>query len=421
MQAREEPTKMPERIQWDSEGRPIVPDVPIITYIEGDGVGPEIFGATRPVLDAAVKKAFGDRKRIQWLELLAGEKAEMELGPGKRLPEETLQKLDYYGIALKGPLTTPVAEGFRSINVAIRQRLDLYACIRPVKYIPHIPSPIKRPERVNLVIFRENTEDVYAGIEWPAGHRHAMELIHKLNELLRREDGVSLSADSAIGIKPMSKFASQRLVDKAIKYALEHGYPSVTLVHKGNIMKYTEGAFREWGYEVAKERYGSQVVFERELGLSGGDVEGRLIIKDRIADAMFQQMILRPEEYAVLATPNLNGDYLSDAAAALVGGLGMAPGANVGDNCAVFEATHGSAPKYKGLDKVNPCSLILSGVEMLKFMGWGEAGELIVKALESLFAKKIVTYDLARQMEGAQEVSCSRFGGLLVEEIEKAE
>ncbi|MFN3534071.1 MAG: NADP-dependent isocitrate dehydrogenase, partial [Desulfatiglandales bacterium] len=286
-------------------------------------------------------------------------------------------------------------------------------------YIPHLPSPLRHPERVNLVIFRENTEDVYAGIEWPAGHRSTVELINKLNELLKQEDGKSLSLETAIGIKPMSKFASQRLVEKAIRYALENGYPSVTLVHKGNIMKYTEGAFVEWGYEIAKERYSHRVIFEKELQRGKASLDGRLIIKDRIADNMFQQMILRPEEYGVIATPNLNGDYLSDAAAALVGGLGMAPGANIGDNCALFEATHGSAPKYKGLDKVNPCSLILSGVEMLRFMGWKEAGELILRALESLFSRKIVTYDLARQMEGAEEVSCSRFGGLAVEEIEK--
>lgn len=410
----------PQRIEWDPEGRPIVPDQPIIPFIEGDGIGPEVFAAARPVLDAAVKRAYKDIKKIHWMELLAGEKAVEELGPGQHLPEDTLEKIDYYGIALKGPLTTPVGKGFRSLNVTIRQRLDLYACIRPVRYMRGIPSPLKNPERVNIVIFRENTEDVYAGIEWPAGHRHAIEIITRLNELLKQENGTTLSLDAAIGIKPMSKFASQRLVDKAIKYAIENRYPSVTLVHKGNIMKYTEGAFREWGYELAKEKYGDLIIFEKEFR-EGVASDGRLVIKDRIADAMFQQLILRPEEYGVIATPNLNGDYLSDAAAALVGGLGMAPGANIGDNCAVFEATHGSAPKYRGLDKVNPCSLILSGVEMLRFLGWDEAGDLILRALERLFLERIVTYDLARQMEGAKEVSCSRFGGLLVEEIEKLE
>jgi isocitrate dehydrogenase len=407
----------PERISWSEEGHPIVPDQPIIAYIEGDGTGPEIFSATRPVLDAAVKKAYAGARKIHWKELLAGEKACKELGPDQYLPQETLEGLRYYGVALKGPLTTPIGGGIRSINVAIRQILDLYACIRPVRYIPGLPSPLRYPERVDLVIFRENTEDVYAGIEWPAGDERAKEIIRFINQYLSG-DGVKISEDSAIGIKPMSRFGTQRLVDMALKYALRHGYKSVTLVHKGNIMKFTEGAFREWGYELARERYRDKVIFEQEL-VGNRNPHGKLILKDRIADNMFQQMILRPEEYGVLATPNLNGDYLSDAAAALVGGLGMAPGANVGDRCAVFEATHGSAPKYKGLDKMNPSSLILSGVEMLRYLGWEEAAGMIILGLHRVIQKKLVTYDLARQMEGATEVSCSKFGGLLVEELER--
>jgi len=407
----------PEKIRWTKEGNPIVPDHPIVAYIEGDGTGPEIFSATRTVLDAAVEKAYGGKRKIHWKELLAGEKACKELGPDQHLPQETLEGLRYYGVALKGPLTTPVGGGIRSINVAIRQILDLYACIRPVRYIPGLPSPLRYPEKVDLVIFRENTEDVYAGIEWPAGDERAKEIIRFINKHLSG-DGIKIGEDSAIGIKPMSRFGTQRLVDMALRYALKHGYKSVTLVHKGNIMKFTEGAFREWGYELARERYRDKVIFEQEL-LSGQDPQGKLILKDRIADNMFQQMILRPEEYGVLATPNLNGDYLSDAAAALVGGLGMAPGANVGDRCAVFEATHGSAPKYKGLDKVNPSSLILSGVEMLRFLGWEEAADMIILALIKVIEKRLVTYDLARQMKGATEVSCSKFGGLLVEELER--
>ncbi len=413
----------PQRISWDAKGKPLVPEHPIICFIEGDGTGPEIFKATRPVLDAAVHKAYNGKRQIQWLELLAGEKAERELGPGNRLPEDTINKLDYYGIALKGPLTTPVGGGFRSINVTIRQRLDLYACIRPVKYIEGVPSPIRHPERVNLVIFRENTEDVYAGVEWPAGEKTTIEVITVINEKLKAKGKETISTDCAIGIKPMSRFGAQRLVEKAIMYAIENHCPSVTLVHKGNIMKFTEGAFRDWGYELAREKFGEFTITEQEVegGHHGVAPEGKVVVKDRVADAMFQQLILRPEEYSVLATPNLNGDYLSDAAAALVGGLGMAPGANIGDTCAVFEATHGSAPKYAGLDKVNPCSLILSGVEMLRFMGWSKAGDLVMEALKRVIAEKTVTYDLARQMQGAREVSCSRFGGLLIEAMEKIE
>ncbi|WP_084517751.1 isocitrate dehydrogenase (NADP(+)) [Desulfatiglans anilini] len=402
-------------ITWDSHGRPIVPDTPIIPFIEGDGTGPDIWRAARPVIDAAVRKTYGGKKAILWLELLAGAKAQDALGCECLLPEETLEALTRYGIAIKGPLTTPVGGGFRSLNVTLRQRLDLYACIRPVRYVPGIPAPVRHPEKVDLVIFRENTEDVYAGVEWEAESPAAREILEQINARLSFEGKPLLPIDSAVGIKPMSRRNTQRLVARAIQYAADHHYDSVTLVHKGNIMKYTEGAFRDWGYQTAREMFGDLTLTEEELfaDFGGKAPAGRIVIKDRIADAMFQQLLLRPEEYGVLATPNLNGDYLSDAAAAQVGGLGMAPGANVGDRCAVFEATHGSAPKYAGLDKVNPGSLILSGVEMLRFMGWDEAADLILKGLRDTIGDGIVTYDLARQMENAKEVSCSAFGAAI--------
>jgi isocitrate dehydrogenase len=353
---------------------------------------------------------------------MAGEKAQKCPTSDTRLPEKTLEDIARYGIAIKGPLTTPVGSGFRSLNVALRQKLDLYACVRPVRYFQGVPAPVIHPERLNVVIFRENTEDVYAGVEWPAESRDAQELLKFINKKLKVASDPTISLKSALGIKPMSKFNSRRLMRRAIQYALETGRKSVTLVHKGNIMKYTEGAFRDWGYEVAQEEFPEQTVTEAELSekLNGKIPSGRIVIKDRIADAMFQQLILRPEEYSVIATPNLNGDYLSDAASAQVGGLGMAPGANIGDRCALFEATHGTAPKYAGLDKVNPSSLILSGVEMLKFMGWTEAAELILSAMTKTIKQGIVTYDLARQMEGAQEVTCSEFGATIFEKIEKA-
>jgi len=413
------PERDGEIIEWDEEGRPIVPDNPLIPYIEGDGIGPDIWVAARPVFDEAIRHAYGGKRRIIWHELLAGEKAQKAYGEKNPLPEETLRDISRYGIALKGPLTTPVGGGFRSLNVALRQKLDLYACVRPVRYYPGVPTPMVHPERVNVVIFRENTEDVYAGIEWEAGSQEVRDLIEFINKNLKDPKGKSISSNSAIGLKPMSESNSRRLVRRAILYALENGYQSVTLVHKGNIMKYTEGAFRDWGYRVSSDEFPDKIVKETELyeKFNGEIPKGRIVIKDRIADAMFQQLLLRPEEYGVIATTNLNGDYLSDAAAAQVGGLGMAPGYNVGDRCAVFEATHGTAPKYAGQDKVNPSSLILSGVEMLRFMDWAEAADLIVRALTQTIAQRTVTYDLARQMRGGREVKCSEFGEKIVENI----
>jgi isocitrate dehydrogenase len=397
----------------------MVPDIPIIPFIEGDGTGADIWNAAMPVFESAVKEAYGGRRRIVWRELPAGEKARNHCG--SPLPERTLEEIARYGIAVKGPLTTPVGGGFRSLNVTLRQMLDLYACIRPVRHIPGVPAPVLHPERVNVVIFRENTEDVYAGIEWKAGSVDGREMVEVINQKLKGSGSRLLSIESAIGIKPMSEMNSSRLVRRAIRYAVENGYGSVTLVHKGNIMKYTEGAFRDWGYRVAREEFPDQTVSEMEAyeKFKGKIPSGRILIKDRIADAMFQQLLLRPEEYGVIATPNLNGDYLSDAAAAQVGGLGMAPGANMGDCRALFEATHGTAPQYAGLDKVNPSSLILSGVEMLRFMGWNEAAELIVSALEKTIGEGIVTYDLARQMTGAREVKCSEFGGAIRKNLKR--
>jgi isocitrate dehydrogenase len=392
-------------IEIDTDGGLKVPEQPIIGYIEGDGTGPDLWAATRLVLDQAVAVSYRGRRRIHWRELLAGEKA--HTSTGEWLPAATLDRLRQCVVAIKGPLTTPVGGGLRSLNVALRQSLDLYACIRPVRYIRGVPSPMKHPERVHMVVFRENTEDVYAGIEWPAGSPQAERLARILND----EFGVVLPEAAAIGIKPMSRLRSQRLVRRAIRYALERNLASVTLVHKGNIMKFTEGAFREWGYELAAGEFPGLCLTEGELWdkWSGKCPAGKVVVKDRIADAMFQQALLRPEEYQVLATPNLNGDYLSDALAAQVGGLGMAPGANIGDACALFEATHGTAPKYAGQDKVNPGSLILSGVMMLEHLQWREAAEMLQHALEETIAAGIVTYDLARQMENAREVKCSEF------------
>jgi isocitrate dehydrogenase len=405
-----------EIIGWDDEDRPLVPDNPVIPYIEGDGIGPDIWAAAQPVFEASVDRAYDGKRKITWYELPAGEKAIRLFGPENPLPPETFENIRKFGIAIKGPLTTPVGGGFRSLNVTLRQKLDLYACIRPVRYIPAVPAPVVRPELVNLVIFRENTEDVYAGVEWEAGSTEAADLLSVINSKLSLTGSPEIKAESAVGIKPMSRFNTRRLVKKAIQYALENDYQSVTLVHKGNIMKFTEGAFRDWGYETAREEFPKKTITEEELfdKYKGTAPRGKIIIKDRIADAMFQQLLLRPDEYGVLATPNLNGDYLSDAAAAQVGGLGMAPGGNIGDRCALFEATHGSAPKYAGQDKVNPGSVILSGVEMLRFMGWVEAADLIVEALTRTIAQSTVTYDLARQMKGATEVKCSEFGTAIV-------
>ena len=406
------PKKSPEHIEWDKTGRPIVPDRPIIPYIVGDGIGPDIWAAARPVFNAAVKKAYGTKKWINWLEILAGEKARHVYGKDQPLPEDTIRTISECGIAIKGPLTTPVGTGFRSLNVALRQELDLYACVRPVRHIPGVPSPVRHPENVDVVIFRENIEDVYAGIEWPAGSEGAREIISMINRKTGKTGGKAISSDSAIGIKPMSEYNTTRLVSMAIRYAIRNGRRSVTLVHKGNIMKYTEGAFRDWGYAVAGKWFSKETITERELleKFDGLVPDGKIVVRDRIADAMFQHLLIRPAEYDVIVTPNLDGDYLSDAAAAQVGGLGMAPGANIGDQCALFEATHGSAPKYTGLDKVNPGSLILSGVEMFKFMGWHEAAGFISHSLAATVKEGTVTYDLARQMEGAREVSCSEFG-----------
>ncbi|MFN3413875.1 MAG: isocitrate dehydrogenase (NADP(+)) [Thermoanaerobaculum sp.] len=399
-----------ERIGWDGQ-KILVPDKPIIPFIEGDGTGPDIWRATKRVLDAAVDKAYGGQRKVAWVEVLAGEKA-FNL-TGNWLPDETVEAIQYFRVAIKGPLTTPVGGGIRSLNVTLRQVLDLYACVRPVRWIPGVPSPVKRPQDVNMVIFRENTEDVYAGIEWPSGSGEA----EKLRSFIERELGKKIRPESGIGIKPISPFGSKRLVAKAIRYALENHRDSVTLVHKGNIMKYTEGAFRDWGYQVAKEQFADVVLTEEELySQYNGQLPAgkKVVIKDRIADSMFQQVLLRPSEYSVIATPNLNGDYLSDALAAQVGGLGMAPGSNQGDEHAVFEATHGTAPKYAGQDKVNPGSLILSGEMMLRYLGWTEAADLVVKGLEKAVADKQVTYDLHRQMEGATLVSCSGFGEAIV-------
>ena len=361
-------------------------------------------------MESAVEKAYCGHRKIHWLELEAGEKAFAKTGA--YLPQETIEAISEYHVALKGPLTTPVGGGFRSINVILRQKLELYACIRPVRYFKGVPSPMRHPEKVDMVIFRENMEDVYAGIEWPAGSKNGEKIIRYLN----RNFQTGLPADAGIGIKPISRRRTRAIVRRAIQYAIENNRQSVTIVHKGNIMKFTEGAFREWAYELAKDEFAKKIVPEAEL--NGKNIPpGMIVIKDRIADSMFQQALLRPEEYDVIVTPNLNGDYLSDALAAQVGGLGMAPGANVGDEAAVFEATHGSAPKYAGLDKVNPTSLILSAAMMLDHIGWKEAAALIRRAVERTIRKKIVTYDLARQIPNAREVRCSAFGTAVIENM----
>jgi isocitrate dehydrogenase len=383
-----------------------VPNNPIIPFIEGDGTGPDIWAAAVRVFDAAIEKAYGGERRIAWMEVFAGEKSFKNFGSW--LPDETVDAFAEFRVSIKGPLTTPVGGGIRSLNVTLRQVLDLYACIRPVRYFEGVGAPVKEPEKVNVVIFRENTEDVYAGIEYKAGSAEA----NALREYLHTSFNADIREESAIGIKPMSKFGSQRLVAKALEYAVANGKPSVTIVHKGNIMKFTEGAFRDWGYEVARGRFGAQTVAESEL--KGASADGKVVVRDRIADSMFQQLLLRPAEYSVIATPNLNGDYLSDAAAAQVGGLGIAPGGNVGDGLAVFEATHGTAPKYAGLNRINPGSVILSGVMMLDYMGWGEAGALIVHGMEHAIKSRTVTYDLARQMTDAKEVSTSGFGDAII-------
>jgi isocitrate dehydrogenase len=391
-----------EAIQFH-DGRFTVPDHPIIPYIEGDGTGRDIWRAARVVFDAAVERAYGGRRRVAWYETFAGEKAHGEFGDW--LPQGTLDAIRAFRIAIKGPLTTPVGGGIRSLNVTLRQLLDLYVCWRPVRYFPGVPSPVKHPERLNVVIFRENTEDVYAGIEWREGSAEARKVI----EFLGSEMGKKVRADSGIGIKAMSATGSKRLVRRAIQYALENGHRSVTLVHKGNIMKFTEGAFRDWGYEVAREEFAGATVAEADAA----GATDKLIIKDRIADSMFQQVLLRPKDYEVLATPNLNGDYLSDACAAQVGGLGMAPGANIGDGYGVFEATHGTAPKYADQDVINPSSVILSGAMMFRYIGWKEAAKLVEDGVTETIRQKRVTYDLHRQMEGAVKLKSSEFAAAI--------
>ncbi|HNJ07740.1 MAG TPA: isocitrate dehydrogenase (NADP(+)) [Plasticicumulans sp.] len=396
------------------DGKLSVPDQPVVGYVEGDGIGPDITRACLRVWDAAVEQAYDGKRKIHWCELFMGEKA-AEIYDGNYFPDETLEALKDLIVSIKGPLTTPVGGGFRSLNVALRQELDLYACVRPVRYYAGVPSPMVHPELVDIVIFRENTEDVYSGIEYKAGTPEN----EKVAKFLREEMGAEFFEGAGLGIKPVSAFGTKRLVRKAIRYAIDHKKDSVTLVHKGNIMKFTEGAFRNWGYEVARDEFGDVTITEDELYSVYGGVqpEGKIVIKDRIADIIFQLLQLRPAEFSVLATLNLNGDYLSDAAAAHVGGVGIAPGANIADYVAVFEATHGTAPKYANLDKVNPGSLLLSGVMMLEYMGWQEAADLINSALTKVIADKTVTYDFARQMPGATEVKTSQFGDLLIAKI----
>ncbi|MCU0575476.1 MAG: isocitrate dehydrogenase (NADP(+)) [Desulfobacterota bacterium] len=390
-----------------------VPSDPVIPYIEGDGVGPDIWAASSAVFDAAVEKAYKGKRHIVWKEIYAGEKANAKFGT--YLPEATIEAFREYIVGIKGPLTTPVGGGMRSLNVALRQILDLFACIRPVKYYAGTPAPVKRPELVDITVFRENTEDLYAGIEWSKGSPDATRVISFLNEQM----GTHIREDSGIGIKPISVTGTKRLVRMAIEYALKHGRKTVTLVHKGNIMKFTEGAFRDWGYELARDEFGDVTISEADLNRKfGGKMPGgKILINDRIADSMFQQVLLRPEEYDVLAVPNLIGDFISDALAAQVGGLGMAPGANIGIPFAVFEATHGTAPKYAGQDRINPGSLILSGAMMLDYLGWDEAAGLVRKGLEKAISDKQVTYDLERQMDGATLLKCSEFGNAIIERM----
>lgn len=423
-------------------GKLIVPDVPIVPFIEGDGIGPDIWKATQAVLDASVEKSYGGKKKIEWMEIYAGEKSLQVYGENEWLPEETITAIDEFKVSIKGPLTTPVGGGIRSINVALRQKLDLYACVRPVRWFEGVPNPMKKPQDLDIVIFRENSEDIYAGIEWKQGDA----AIEKLVEVLKSDGSFSkvrFPETTNYGLKPVSKEGTARIVRAAINYAVQHKKKNVTLVHKGNIMKFTEGKFKDWGYETALSEFRDYIITEDELwdqvkgpdgvtpiqkegafadlrnGKPAGDPGDRIIVKDRIADAIFQQLLLRPSEYDVLATLNLNGDYLSDAAAAQVGGLGIAPGANINydTGAALFEATHGTAPKYAGLDKVNPGSLILSGVMMLEHLGWEEAAKLVVDSLEKTIAKKTVTYDLARQMEGSQEIKCSEFANEIIKNM----
>jgi isocitrate dehydrogenase len=406
-----------ERLVPPKQGAPIrvengklkVPDEVILPFIEGDGTGPDIWRASQRVFDAAIQHAYKGKRRVVWFEVLAGEKANALYGEGTWLPKDTLQAIRDYRVAIKGPLTTPVGGGIRSLNVTLRQELDLYACVRPVKWVRGVPSPVREPEKLDVVIFRENTEDVYAGIEWPQGSAEAVALI----EFIGTRFGKKIRPDSGIGIKPISITATQRLVRMAVRYCLENGRRRLTIVHKGNIMKFTEGAFRDWGMKLVVDEFRDHVVTETELG-SAPQPPGKILVNDRIADSMFQQVLLRPNEYDVVVTPNLNGDYLSDACAAQIGGLGMAPGSNIGDAIGVFEATHGTAPKYAGQDKINPGSVILSGAMMFDYLGWKEVSRTIREALATTVSRKQVTYDLHRQMEGATLMSTSGFGEAVV-------
>ena len=403
-----------EKITIDENGKLNVPDHPVITYIEGDGTGPDITKASMIIWNAAVEKVYGGKRKIEWMEVFAGEKSNAVYGEGTWLPQETLDAIKEYRISIKGPLTTPVGKGFRSLNVTLRQQLDLYVCLRPVRYFTGVPSPVKNPEKTDMVVFRENTEDIYAGIEWSSESEEAKKVI----AFLQQEMGVSkirFPETSAIGIKPVSREGSERLIRAAIEYALANNRRNVTLVHKGNIMKFTEGGFKDWGYELAKREFGDKVIAWADC--NGVAPEGKIIIKDCICDAFLQQILTRPDEYDVIATMNLNGDYVSDALAACVGGIGIAPGANINykTGMAIFEATHGTAPKYAGLDKVNPSSLALSGEMLLRHIGWTEAADLVMKGIEGAIANKTVTYDFARLMEGATELSCSAFAKAVVD------
>jgi isocitrate dehydrogenase len=396
---------MAEKIAF-KDGKFVIPDEPIVTYIEGDGIGVDITPAMMKVVNASVEKAYGGKRKIHWKEIFAGEKAYNKVG--SYLPDETPKLIEEYGISIKGPLTTPVGGGFRSLNVSLRQILQLFACVRPVNYIKGVPSPVKSPEKLDVVIFRENTEDVYAGIEFEGGSAEANQIIDLLTSMDKK-----VVPDSSIGIKPISQMATDRLTRMAIEYAIERGRKSVTFMHKGNIMKFTEGYFKNWGYECAKREFRDYIVTEEETW-DGASSEGKIIVKDRIADSMFQQILLRPDEYDVIVTPNLNGDYISDAAAAQVGGLGMAPGSNIRNDAALFEATHGTAPKYAGQDKVNPGSLMLSAVMMLEHMHWEEAAVMIKQAMEKTILQKKVTYDLARQLGGIEPLKTSQFADAVV-------
>jgi isocitrate dehydrogenase len=397
---------MENLIKLNQNGSLSVPNNPVIGYIPGDGTGPDIWNASRIVIDSAVKAAYQDEKKIDFKMLLAGEESFEKTG--EWLPKKTLEQIKEYKVAIKGPLTTPVGHGMKSLNVALRQELDLYACIRPVKYIESVPSPINKPENIDMVIFRENTEDIYLGIEWEAGTEEAEKVLTYINSKIDKKFNTSTTG---IGIKTISERKTKRLIRKAIQFAIDNKRKNVTIMHKGNIMKFTEGAFLKWGYEVGKDEFKDSIITEQALwDLFDGNVpDGKIVLKDRIADNMFQQVLLRPSEYDVIATPNLNGDYISDTLAAMVGGLGLAPGANIGDNCALFEATHGTAPKYAGLDKVNPGSVILSGAMMLDHLGWQEASTIIHTSLQKAILSKKVTYDLARQIPGSTELKCSQF------------